>query len=1040
MRMLLFKIINVSSSILWTRGGFMNTIGKGKVHAFLWIFVSLALLCLSAPQNNAAATEFPIATTTDHEFGVSAAFDGTNYLVGIESATGDCSSCPDCPFCQSKVTAQLISATGAPVGSRIDTGRTGGVPHIAFDGTNYLMVWEDDASNDHIYGQLVSKSGQLLGSPFQISQATGWQQNHGFHPVLFDGTNYFVVWDDAPSRNGCTDEYGQFVTTAGTLLGSPIKINTTLCGGGGATVAFDGTNILTAWGSERNVAGTRSVCWTDLSGYHCDIANIWGQFITKSSAGIPGTLSGSNFLISAASVLYNVPALAFDGTKYLAGFAQETTRPDACPSSGCKWDLYGQPVTKAGVPLGSKIPASTTAPDHQFASIVWNGTNYLVTWTEGFGTTTTTVKGLNIDASGSPVGSEFTLFSPIGDGRTPWLAVPMWNGTNYFTIVNRGTPGADPTDINAYTNQDVYGTIGSNTNPSGATISFSGTVVDGSSGQPRAIISGAKIEMVENPSLYTFSDTNGSFTLTGLPSGQDFQLKATKTGAATTYIPNYSPVFKSTVDIPPGHFSLVTDAWKQQNGNNDPNKGLLAGRLVDSANPSNGYISGAVVTAKDALGNSLPVTYYYVDANGTTHYSDTSTQGNGFFFVFNVDDGKVVTITASKSGITTLQTVTYVSHADGITASSVFGYPSSNTVWVTGSVTLPGSTTPIAGVTVEMVGDATKTTTTNDDGSFTLAGLPKLTKFDIRFTKSGYTPSYITNLNIGGNIYAIRPFWLFNSGQLATWGVASGKGAITGSVRNSINPSTMNISGATITGASPYSVTYVVDASGNLGGSTTSSHGGFLIFNVTPGETLTLTASEIGYAFTTNSATAYADGVTFGSFSGTYSLSAGWNFISFPKLPSASTAIETVLADISPNVRIVWGYDNNTKAWLKWKPSTSTSTSASTLTSIESGNGYWIYMDQPGTINMTNWTAQSTTVSLTEGWNLIGYNGTDDTGVATALNSINGKWTIIWNWDSGTWYAKHASSLNNITTQPLNSLYQGKAYWIKMKGAATWQQ
>ena len=96
-------------------------------------------------------------------------------------------------------------------------------------------------------------------------------------------------------------------------------------------------------------------------------------------------------------------------------------------------------------------------------------------------------------------------------------------------------------------------------------------------------------------------------------------------------------------------------------------------------------------------------------------------------------------------------------------------------------------------------------------------------------------------------------------------------------------------------------------------------------------------------------------------------------------------------------------------------------------------------MDQPGTINMTNWTAQSTTVSLSEGWNLIGYNGTDDIGVTTALNSISGKWTIIWNWDSGTWYAKHAT----VTTLPvseLTNLYQGKAYWIKMKGAAAWQQ
>ena len=99
-------------------------------------------------------------------------------------------------------------------------------------------------------------------------------------------------------------------------------------------------------------------------------------------------------------------------------------------------------------------------------------------------------------------------------------------------------------------------------------------------------------------------------------------------------------------------------------------------------------------------------------------------------------------------------------------------------------------------------------------------------------------------------------------------------------------------------------------------------------------------------------------------------------------------------------------------------------------------------MDASGNIDISNWTAQSKTVSLTEGWNLIGYNGANNASVTDALSSISGKWTIIWNWTDGQWYAKHSSSLNNITPQPLNSLYQGKAYWIKMKeGQATeWNQ
>jgi len=51
------------------------------------------------------------------------------------------------------------------------------------------------------------------------------------------------------------------------------------------------------------------------------------------------------------------------------------------------------------------------------------------------------------------------MFAITGDGRIPWLAIPIPNGTNYFTIVNRGIPGIDPFNIDAYTSQNVYGTF-----------------------------------------------------------------------------------------------------------------------------------------------------------------------------------------------------------------------------------------------------------------------------------------------------------------------------------------------------------------------------------------------------------------------------------------------------------------------------------------------------------------------------------------------------------------------------------------------------
>jgi Raf kinase inhibitor-like YbhB/YbcL family protein len=171
---------------------------------------------------------------------------------------------------------------------------------------------------------------------------------------------------------------------------------------------------------------------------------------------------------------------------------------------------------------------------------------------------------------------------------------------------------------------------------------------------------------------------------------------------------------------------------------------------------------------------------------------------------------------------------------------------------------------------------------------------------------------------------------------------------------------------------------------------------------------------------------------------GSISLTSGWNFISLPRLPPNS-AVSEVLKDVSANLQIVWSYDNQLKQWFSFRKGL-----PSTLTTMEAVKGYWVYMNAPGTITMTQWNLlPSTRVNLFEGWNLVGYAGADNGDVTTALAGISSNWSALWSWTGEKWYARVMSMpVLPDAIGSLSVLNPGKAYWIKIRpGMATdWTQ
>ena len=154
----------------------------------------------------------------------------------------------------------------------------------------------------------------------------------------------------------------------------------------------------------------------------------------------------------------------------------------------------------------------------------------------------------------------------------------------------------------------------------------------------------------------------------------------------------------------------------------------------------------------------------------------------------------------------------------------------------------------------------------------------------------------------------------------------------------------------------------------------------------------------------------------------------GWNLISLSLLP-ADTSIETVLGAIVEQYSSVWTYVNG--AWQFYSPQ---QPGFSDLSALEPGKGYWINMDNSAILPVSGSDAP-VSISLTTGWNLVGYNESTSQSVADALSSISGKFQNVWTYKKGAWqlYDPVSPGFSDLTI-----LEPGRGYWIKVNEVCTW--
>ena len=312
---------------------------------------------------------FPIANEMAMEVLNGIATDGSNYLVCIQIVPAP-----------KPITVQLISSNGTLLNGRISLGRTGGRAVAAYDGTNYLVVWED--SSDDLYGQFISRSGALVRTNFAVSSAAGKQTLDSPKSLAFDGTNYLVVWNDSRDPND-TDGYGQLIAPSGALVGGEIPLSTQSGNLRSIVVAFGATNYLAVWMNQRQ---------TGVETY-----DVWGRFVSRSG------VAGSLFQISQTSSprSYSVRA-AYNGTNLMVVWNRDAS--GGVPNSAV-WEVWGRVVTPAGTFVGNEFAiASDGVTSFNYALVGRAGGNFLASWFQTSGATAAS-QGRLLNSTGGPVGT-----------------------------------------------------------------------------------------------------------------------------------------------------------------------------------------------------------------------------------------------------------------------------------------------------------------------------------------------------------------------------------------------------------------------------------------------------------------------------------------------------------------------------------------------------------------------------------------------------------------------------------------------------------
>ena len=297
-----------------------------------------------------AGAPFPIAGSAFDEELDGLAYDGTNFLAVYEADQ----SAPPGRFMKGRFVTPAGSV-GAPFTISTNPGANG-FHCVAFGGGNYLVAWNDDATNLEVRARSVTPAG-ALGAEFLVNASSSVQD--GGVGVASDGSSFMVVWTREIGGPG-TMEWDVIAqrASAGATIGSPIAVADWMRGQAASFVAFDGANYLVTWTEASNDIDKDGLC--DANESTC--WDVSARFLSPT-----GALGAAPFSVVTEVGDQFASPLAWNGASYLVAWSEGSF-------NGPSGDVLGKLVSPPAIQppasyCTSKVNSSGCTP-----LVTWSGT------------------------------------------------------------------------------------------------------------------------------------------------------------------------------------------------------------------------------------------------------------------------------------------------------------------------------------------------------------------------------------------------------------------------------------------------------------------------------------------------------------------------------------------------------------------------------------------------------------------------------------------------------------------------------------------